>query len=292
MVEFSKKTGDYVTLSKTDIKVLALTYTLEKELHGNTDHLRHEPLDKPMPATEQPSLNFFDPIQNKPSVTDQQDNASEVGTFENDDDGGWITLDNITQYTEAYNELNGAVEPGEQVKVACLTTDFAMQNVLLQMRMNLLSIDGMVIKKTQKWILMCYTCNKLCKQIEKLFCPDCGYPTLEKVSYTLDEEGNPSYNIPRGKRSLRGTKYPLPIPKGGRNNNDLILYEQQIPRQRLKKKEISLADHDLQFLHDRSSQQRFVVGHGRKNPNESRKKIWKEEQKQTTKNITNLPSGK
>jgi len=72
--------------------------------------------------------------------------------------------------------------------------------------------------------------------IEKVFCPHCGYSTLEKVSYTIDEEGNPSYNLPRGKRSLRGTKYPLPVPKGGRNNKDLILCEQQLPRQRQKKK--------------------------------------------------------
>jgi len=161
-----------------------------------------------------------------------------IGPFEEDDEGGWITPDNVTQYNDSYNALTGAVVPDEHVKVACLTTDFAMQNVLLQMKMNLLAVDGMVIKMTQKWILRCYTCFKLCKQIEKQFCPHCGYPTLEKVSYTIDEEGNPSYNIPRGKRSLRGTKYPLPIPKGGRNNNDLILCEQQIPRQRQKKKKL------------------------------------------------------
>lgn len=42
VTEFSKKTGDYPSLSPTDIKVLALTYQLELE-HVGSDHLRKEP---------------------------------------------------------------------------------------------------------------------------------------------------------------------------------------------------------------------------------------------------------
>lgn len=42
MTEFSKKTGDYPSLSATDIKVLALTYQLEVE-HVGSDHLKTEP---------------------------------------------------------------------------------------------------------------------------------------------------------------------------------------------------------------------------------------------------------
>lgn len=41
--EFSKKTGDYASLSLADIKVLALTYELEVEVQGNADHLNKEP---------------------------------------------------------------------------------------------------------------------------------------------------------------------------------------------------------------------------------------------------------
>lgn len=43
VTEFSKKTGDYPSLSANDIKVMALTYQLEKELVG-TGHLRTEPI--------------------------------------------------------------------------------------------------------------------------------------------------------------------------------------------------------------------------------------------------------
>jgi RNA-binding protein NOB1 len=42
VTEFSKKTGDYPSLSATDIKVLALTYQLELEQVGS-DHLKKEP---------------------------------------------------------------------------------------------------------------------------------------------------------------------------------------------------------------------------------------------------------
>lgn len=41
--EFSKKTGDYASLSLADIKVLALTYELEVEVLGSADHLNKEP---------------------------------------------------------------------------------------------------------------------------------------------------------------------------------------------------------------------------------------------------------
>ena len=42
VTDFAKKTGDYKSLSAVDIRVLALTYQLEKEYNG-TDHLRNEP---------------------------------------------------------------------------------------------------------------------------------------------------------------------------------------------------------------------------------------------------------
>jgi RNA-binding protein NOB1 len=45
VTEFSKKTGDYVTLSATDIKVMALTYQLEVESNGK-EHLKTEPTIK------------------------------------------------------------------------------------------------------------------------------------------------------------------------------------------------------------------------------------------------------
>jgi len=123
----------------------------------------------------------------------------------------------------------------EDINVACLTTDFAMQNVLLQMNLNLLSVDGISIKKVQKWIKRCYSCKRICKELEAHFCPFCGSSSLTKISYTVDSEGNTFYNLSRKKRNLRGLKYPIPFPKGGRNNNDLILRSDQLPKYRKKR---------------------------------------------------------
>lgn len=50
MTEFSKKTGDYPSLSATDIKVLALTYQLEQE-HVGAGHLKKEPEKKVLGRT-------------------------------------------------------------------------------------------------------------------------------------------------------------------------------------------------------------------------------------------------
>jgi RNA-binding protein NOB1 len=35
VVEYAKKTGDFAALSKTDLKLIALTYMLEVEIHGS-----------------------------------------------------------------------------------------------------------------------------------------------------------------------------------------------------------------------------------------------------------------
>lgn len=44
VMDFARKTGDFTSLSAVDLRVLALTYTMEKELKGNVDHLRKEPV--------------------------------------------------------------------------------------------------------------------------------------------------------------------------------------------------------------------------------------------------------
>lgn len=45
VMAFARKTGDFASLSVTDLKVLALTFMLDKEAHGGkTDHLRLEPV--------------------------------------------------------------------------------------------------------------------------------------------------------------------------------------------------------------------------------------------------------
>jgi RNA-binding protein NOB1 len=44
--------------------------------------------------------------------------------------------------------------------VGCMTADFAKQNVLLQMGLDLVSVDGKRIEKLKTWVLRCHACFK------------------------------------------------------------------------------------------------------------------------------------
>ena len=46
------------------------------------------------------------------------------------------------------------------VQVGCITADYAMQNVLLQIGLNVVSMDGMLIKRVKSFVLYCPACFK------------------------------------------------------------------------------------------------------------------------------------
>lgn len=59
VIDFAKKTGDYLSLSSADIKVIALTYQLEKELVG-VAHLRTEPVVAKLIASREKPAELID----------------------------------------------------------------------------------------------------------------------------------------------------------------------------------------------------------------------------------------
>eukprot|EP01121_Diplochlamys_sp_Union-15-3_P016964 TRINITY_DN5884_c0_g1_i2.p1 TRINITY_DN5884_c0_g1~~TRINITY_DN5884_c0_g1_i2.p1 ORF type:complete len:447 (-),score=86.85 TRINITY_DN5884_c0_g1_i2:10-1308(-) len=271
VAEFSKKTGDYGSLSLTDLKILALVYTLEAEING-IDKIRTEPTvqrPKEEPRAKTVDLSVLNPSQ----VVVNKDKLPGFGS-----DDGWITSDNIDIYTQSL--LGAKILDAETKvetqgkKVACVTFDFAMQNILLQMNLNLLSPNGFHIKKVSQYALKCYSCFKICKDTDQLFCPNCGNATFVKVSYTVDESGNVVYQQV-GRISLRGSIYSIPRPKGGRKNNDLILSPGQVPEyyyRKKTKKAINYSDPDLPILDDnRKSYKKIVVGYGNRIPSEKKR---------------------
>merc|ERR1712142_1257996 len=64
VTEFAKKTGDYKSLSAVDLRVLALTYQLEKEF-GNPENIKTEPtrkaatVDKTSVRSDKHILGFY-----------------------------------------------------------------------------------------------------------------------------------------------------------------------------------------------------------------------------------------
>ncbi|XP_023944084.2 RNA-binding protein NOB1 [Bicyclus anynana] len=313
--EFAKKTGDYTSLSATDIKVMALTYQLEKEVIG-ADHLKTEPtIQKTIKVTGLPGYNsnvdentitqsqsspqvsnlelhssdnaavdkgqekLPNPQENEVDVTESNqvnndlrnveitvkdgeqsddddnkmaeeiakqiknmdlrddedvdnyiakvsDNDEESESEESDsDDGEWITPSNLK---EKKKELDDGVFEEKNVEVACITSDFAMQNVLKQIGLNVTSIDGRVIRQLRTFIFRCTTCFKTTSIMTKLFCPKCGHATLKKVSVSVDEHGNQHIHI-NGKKPLtaRGKRFSLPTPRGGQHFQYPIVTEDQ-----------------------------------------------------------------
>ncbi|KAJ8600219.1 hypothetical protein CTAYLR_001938 [Chrysophaeum taylorii] len=171
---------------------------------------------------------------------------------------------------------------------ACATSDFAMQNVLVQMGLRLVSVDGRRIERTRRFVVRCAACFALeTKDLERLFCGRCGSDALRKVGVAADGTVRP----PRvSTRRCQGTKFALPKPKAyrapkssvDRFQGDLLLREDQLfsgiwrqkhDRHKAHHKAVAktsvfgpdvadaLVDLDLHAA------PKLTVGYGRKNPN-------------------------
>lgn len=85
-----------------------------------------------------------------------------------DGEGEWITPDNVELHKARALQLlpsdqkdRKSGKDGDQPPaVGCMTADFAMQNVLLQMGLSLISTDGKRIQKVKSWVLRCHACFK------------------------------------------------------------------------------------------------------------------------------------
>lgn len=346
VTEFSKKTGDYPSLSATDIQVLALTYQLEAEFVG-VSHLKQEPekvkvssssqhpetplhisgfhlpskpkrpqetVEHGEPARASEDLEFtsfvfwrnplpdidrdlqellIDGGECVPSEEEKEEDGLEEGKDQDSDDdgGGWITPSNIKQIQQ---ELERCSVP-KDVRVGCVTTDFAMQNVLLQMGLHVLAVNGMLIREARSYILRCHGCFKTTSDMSRVFCSHCGNKTLKKVSVTVSDDGTLHMHFSRNPKVLnpRGLRYSLPAPKGGKYAiNPHLTEDQRFPQLRLSRKARQktdvfapdyvagvspFAENDISSRSATLQVRDSTLGAGRRrlNPNASRKKFVK-----------------
>lgn len=206
-----------------------------------------------------------------PSSSKSRSNEEQAEGSDDDDGGDWITPTNVALHKSRDLGLfpslpastsdnpfgprsNGkAAKSKTLLKVACLTGDYAMQNVALQMGLNVFGVNGKKIREVKTWVLRCHGCFKLCKDPVKKFCPSCGGPSLIRTSitYVTPTPENPKGYVLHLKANfqyrLRGTQFSIPPPKPGSSNamkntnsSDLILREDQKEYQRgVKSYEIS-----------------------------------------------------
>ncbi|XP_061560507.1 RNA-binding protein NOB1 isoform X1 [Phycodurus eques] len=163
------------------------------------------------------------------------ENEEEEEEEDDDDGGGWITPSNIEQMKMDSCDWTTA----GQVKVGCMTTDFAMQNVLIQMGLHVVSMNGMLIKQARNYILRCHACFTTTSNMSKQFCPKCGNRTLKKVSVSVNEDGQVHMHFSKNPKVLntRGLRHSLPLPQGGKHSrNPQLCEDQRFPQQRLSRK--------------------------------------------------------
>jgi len=169
-----------------------------------------------------------------------------------DDGEGWITSAKEISTLKATGSLDpmrkpnlegrsapaGKLGPPASRRAACATTDFAMQNVILQMNMELLSVDGIKVRKLKSWVTRCGACFKVYTNTDepgplkkRLFCERCGSDMMQRIAASVDAKtGRLRLHLSKKyKHNLRGTKFSLPKPgTGNRFQGDLLLREDQL----------------------------------------------------------------
>ncbi|KAJ6197996.1 Nin one binding Zn-ribbon like-domain-containing protein [Bipolaris maydis] len=167
-----------------------------------------EPLENEMSSlsiTQQPT----------PPTTDSE-------AADSDSDGDWITPTNLSAHQAADSNLQPHVQTASkppQLDLATMTTDHAMQNVLLQLNLTLLSPSLQRIKTVTSKIHRCHACFLLTKEMTRQFCPRCGQPTLQRVSCSTNAKGEFRIHLSKTYTyNKRGDRYSIPKPIAGTAN--------------------------------------------------------------------------
>jgi RNA-binding protein NOB1 len=111
--------------------------------------------DKPLPQVAE---SLSSPLSSSPIYDDPSDS--------DDGEGEWITPSNVSLHKSRALDLlpeadsKGKRKADQVIDAGCMTADFAMQNVLLQMGLNLVGVEGKRIEKVKSWVLRCHACFK------------------------------------------------------------------------------------------------------------------------------------
>ena len=330
MAEFAKQTGDFGTLSATDLGLIALAYEVELEVAGGDWRLRNAPgkmLNGPLPegwewegkiiekegeeVKEQSKEEVKEGETTDAAVEDvekkldevklddtpanelhQPENMQEVEASDSedpDDSDGWITPSNLYRHVHPAPAAAESAK-AEKLTVALATTDFAMQNVLLQMNLHLLSPTSLMrIKSVRSTVLRCHGCFFVIRRPTAVthFCPRCGAgDTLRRVGCSTNANGDFKLHLRRNfQHNVRGNVFSIPKPVAGTASmkgvpDAPVLREDQKEYQRAvrwegyrKEKDLLDPDHLPDILTgNRRRRSAISVGVGRgKNPNEVRR---------------------
>jgi len=287
VAQFSKKTGDFPVLSRQDLGILALAYEIDEEVK-NTKKAEEAAAAKAATQTETASAEkskeeekkeettqsleedmsklavSTEETKEEPKPTEQPQKDSKASeeamlSDEDDDDGEWITPSNLKKHQGKDSGVSLQETAATQLTTATMTTDYAMQNVLLQMQLALISPSMHRIKTLRTYILRCHACFLTTKEMTKQFCPRCGQPTLNRVGCSTNAKGEFKLHLAKNHTwNNRGNKFSVPKPQAGTASgknikgggkggwgNDLVLAEDQKEFQRHNTEQKRLKTRDL-----------------------------------------------
>jgi rRNA maturation endonuclease Nob1 len=206
-----------------------------------------------------------------------------VRAAKEDDGEGWVNPSNIANVKAKgagmYASGADTVAVSADTKTACVTTDFSMQNVMLQMGLHVMSVDGMLVQRVKQFVLRCVGCFQVHYQMDRLFCSRCGGSHLHRIAASIDAKtGQLRLHLKKNyQKSLQGTKYNLPKPgNAGKYEGEILLREDQLFSGVWKQKVVKIRkDVRSAFGEDITSDigvqinkgNSIMVGYGRRNPN-------------------------
>lgn len=217
-------------------------------------------------SLESSALGSGTPDAEQMKMLDHSNTTADLTNSESSESEGWITPSNIKKHQ--VKDMDSSTEPiseSTKIQVATITTDFAMQNILLQMNLNLLSPALQRVRNIKNYILRCHACFSTTKDMARQFCPNCGKPTLTRVSCSTSQNGKFSIHLKKNMQwNHRGDRFSIPKPVPGAANGkfgsgkgggkggwgqELILAEDQKEYLRAmagqsRKKDLDLMDED------------------------------------------------
>lgn len=125
-------------------------------------------------SNHNPSPSAAPQISNATPDTDESQPLYDDPSESDDGEGEWITPSNVSLHKSRALELLPSASGSrrgkqETIPVACMTADFAMQNVLLQMGLGLVGVEGRKIERVKSWVLRCHACFKFVFRFDSIF---------------------------------------------------------------------------------------------------------------------------
>lgn len=201
---------------------------------------------------------------------------------DDDDDGDWITPENIEE--EKLRDNNEHIvenSDNPSIPVALSTGDFACQNVTLQIGLNLMnSISGRQIRRVRNYMLRCHACFSLTplpkSGAPKHFCSRCGGNTLLRCAVSVNHTtGKVTPHLKQNFQWIRrGDKFSLPSPQsknqqriignGGyqhnKDNRHKALHNPLILREDQKEYQQAIKDNEWQRRKNEKLMQEWIDG--------------------------------